>query len=118
MARSASHASPTVLELILEHEGTDVDLLTRIDRDTPLHLACRLEHPKARLAIASSLLEAGADPRIANKHKERPIDLLRSRDDDELRSELRRAEGELNVDMSAIATDDDGPVPASGYASD
>jgi ankyrin repeat protein len=81
---SASTPSPTVLEQLLEHDGpsphslqpslsisltpaytlgTDVDLKNRIEGDTPLHLAVKLENEDARLGVVEMLLDAGADPR-------------------------------------------------------
>lgn len=55
--------SPTVLEELLDYEGTDVDLRNRLEGATPLHLAIKLENEQARLGVVEMLLEAGADPR-------------------------------------------------------
>jgi len=41
------------------HGSTDV--LERIDKATPLHLAVQIQHTELRLYIFDSLLEAGAD---------------------------------------------------------
>lgn len=40
---SVVYASTTVLDHILEHEQCDVDLQNKLQRDTPLHLAVKIE---------------------------------------------------------------------------
>ncbi|KAG8753984.1 hypothetical protein FRC12_011355 [Ceratobasidium sp. 428] len=113
---SASHASTDVLEHILEQEDCDVDLQNRIDGYTPLHLAVRISHPKARMAVVTSLLDAGADPRIKDKHGQRPIDSVPFTDTT-LRDAFRKAEAEASVDQGDIANDSDGE-PGSGSGSE
>lgn len=88
---SCSTPSPSVLEQLLEHDGesppslisnsvltrailvgTDVDLKNRIEGDTPLHLAVKLENEDARLGVVEMLLDAGADPRfVPNSRSQR-----------------------------------------------
>ena len=41
--RSIIYASTTVLDHILEHDECDVDLQNKLQRDTPLHLAVKIE---------------------------------------------------------------------------
>jgi len=60
---SASSPSPDALQLLLETDGTDVDLQNRLDRATPLHLAVKLENEGARQGVIEMLLDAGANPR-------------------------------------------------------
>ncbi|MBW0490459.1 hypothetical protein O181_030174 [Austropuccinia psidii MF-1] len=102
--------SPNVLELILEHEGCDVDLLN-YQGQTPLHCAMNIKDLKPRLLITKSLLEAGADPRIRNKYHEKPIDTLLSPQPSdepelvELRKCLMEAEAEINIAPDDIAND-------------
>jgi ankyrin repeat protein len=60
----ASSPSPDALQLLLETDGTDVDLQNRLDRSTPLHLAVKLENEDARLGVIEMLLDAGANPRL------------------------------------------------------
>jgi hypothetical protein len=40
---SIIYASTTVLDHILEHDQCDVDLQNKLQRDTPLHLAVKIE---------------------------------------------------------------------------
>ncbi|WAQ80840.1 hypothetical protein PtA15_1A178 [Puccinia triticina] len=71
--------SPHVMELILEHEGADVDLRNK-EGKTPLLCAIEIEHPVAMFEITKSLLEAGADTRLRDiKTKESVSELLRKR---------------------------------------
>lgn len=125
--------SPNVLELILEHEGADVDLINKLGQ-TPLHCAVQIELSKPRLLITQSLLEAGADPRIrTTKTKEKPIDILMARlkgeargdggeggkDNDELIKLLKQSEADMNLDEDDIVNDDDdGDVGSDDVASD
>ena len=61
--RAIAHAEGylEILEHILEADDCDVDPQNRIEKATPLHLSLRIEDPELRLAVFSSLLEAGAD---------------------------------------------------------
>lgn len=89
---SVKSPSPEVLELLLDDERTDVDPQTKLDGDTPLHLAVKLDHPEARTWMVKTLLEAGADPSIRNKYRDKAVDLLpKGKDGDELREELQVA---------------------------
>ncbi|CAD6565456.1 MAG: hypothetical protein CYPHOPRED_005631 [Cyphobasidiales sp. Tagirdzhanova-0007] len=89
---------------IREHEATDVDLQDKMDGNTPLHHAVRLSHPEARKWVVRTLLEAGADPHIANKHRERAVDLLPPKD--ELQEDFKRAEAESAIESRDIVHDD------------
>ena len=48
---------PPSLEHLLETEGCDVDLQTRMDASTPLHLAVKVTDHELRLYLVRSLLE-------------------------------------------------------------
>lgn len=62
---ACAQASVQVIDALLEEE-VDVDLRNRLEGNTPLHEACRVEHEEPRNWIVSELLSAGADPRIRN----------------------------------------------------
>ena len=68
--------SPEVLELLLDDERLDVDPRNKLDGETPLHLAVRIEDAQARSWTVITLLDAGADPSIQNKHRDRAEELL------------------------------------------
>ncbi|KIR32522.1 hypothetical protein I352_04947 [Cryptococcus deuterogattii MMRL2647] len=112
------HASTNVLEPILCHDTCDVDLKNRLQGDTPLHIAVRNrwdQYEGLRLWLVRSLLEAGADTTIRNRHNERPIDILPraepnadpSSDNEKIRSALRQAEAEASLALSDAVVDDD-----------
>ena len=88
--RSVKSPSPEVLELLLDDERTDVDSANKLDGDTPLHLAVKLSDEQARSWTVKALLEAGADPSIRNKYRDKAVDLLPKDGavNDELRDEL------------------------------
>ena len=50
-----------MLDHILCHENCDVDPINKLDKETPLHIAVRLEDPGAREYFVASLLDAGAN---------------------------------------------------------
>lgn len=58
---SAMNGSTDVLEHILSHDECDVDPINRMEKQTPLHCALRIDHPQLRVAVIESLLDAGAD---------------------------------------------------------
>ncbi|GHJ90333.1 hypothetical protein NliqN6_6735 [Naganishia liquefaciens] len=133
------NASTTVLEHILCHEQCDVDLQNKLERDTPLHLAVKTEEDEReglRLYLVETLVEAGANPLIKNKHALRPIDTLpppppparrgapvpqaEGDDTEAVRALLRRAEAEMALGGAGngdIASDDD-LIDADDIASD
>ncbi|KAF9812515.1 hypothetical protein IEO21_06154 [Rhodonia placenta] len=114
---SASLGNPTVLEHILSHEECDVDPINRLERATPLHLALRIQDADLRKSVAESLLDAGADTSIKDKHGETAFNLLRP-DDIEIRALMRKAQAQTAISHDDIASDDDDGEPGSGSGSD
>ncbi|WOO85140.1 Ankyrin repeat-containing protein [Vanrija pseudolonga] len=137
------HGSTDVLEHLLEHDSIHLDLRNRLQGDTPLHIAVRQryeEHPAARLYIGrevgmdeqltstvGSLLEAGADQLVKNRHGQRPGDALPpwsenadpESDDEKIRSMLRRALAETMVASSGdVVDEDDDIIDPNDIASD
>ncbi|SCZ99505.1 BZ3500_MvSof-1268-A1-R1_Chr3-1g06044 [Microbotryum saponariae] len=111
MQEDASTPSPEVLEILLETEGTDVDLQNRLDKATPLHLAAQLEHPAARQGVMEMLLDAGADPKIKDKHGSLPADYLHPDESEEDRQIIAMIDESIVdatlIDDADIAEDDD-----------
>ncbi|EPS97800.1 hypothetical protein FOMPIDRAFT_90130 [Fomitopsis schrenkii] len=115
---AASHGNLTVLEHILSHEECDVDPVNRLEKATPLHLALRIQDKETRTSAVESLLEAGADTTIKDKHGETAFDLLRD-DDTEIRQLVRKARAQNSISHADIANDDDDePGSGSGSGSD
>ncbi|KDE06568.1 hypothetical protein MVLG_03065 [Microbotryum lychnidis-dioicae p1A1 Lamole] len=108
---AASTPSPEVLEILLETEGTDVDLQNRLDKATPLHLAAQLEYPAARQGVMEMLLDAGADPKIKDKHGSLPADYLHPNESEEDRQIIAMIDESIVdatlIDDADIAEDDD-----------
>ncbi|MCJ1255349.1 hypothetical protein MMC24_003165 [Lignoscripta atroalba] len=120
---AASYGSYDVLDTLLDQEGLEVDPLDRLEADTPLHKAVRFVNGlsktewEAGASLVDLLLDAGADPRIRNKAKLKPMELVDPRNT-ELRSILQKAEFAQMAGDDVVAVDeeqDDGPT---GSASD
>ncbi|KAG7007552.1 hypothetical protein G7Y79_00009g026610 [Physcia stellaris] len=107
---------------LLDQEGLEVDPIDRLEGDTPLHKAVRFINglPKQEWEAGSSivdlLIDAGADPRIRNKAKLKPMELADPRNID-LRASLQKAEFTMMAGDDVVDHDaeDDGPT---GSASD
>ncbi|GAA6009448.1 hypothetical protein JCM11491_003560 [Sporobolomyces phaffii] len=122
---AASSPSPDALQLLLETDGTDVDLQNRLDHATPLHLAVKLENEDARLGVIEMLLDAGANPSIKDRHGLKLADYLRPNDSETDKSILdlvRAAIAEQTMggvsNNADLADDSDDAGPASGSESD
>jgi uncharacterized protein len=101
-----------VLDLLLDQEGLEIDELDRMEGDTPLHKAVRFTNSldakewEAGKQIAEILLDAGCDPRIRNKAKLKPAELVDPRNED-MRALLRKAEYSAAVGHDDVVQDDD-----------
>ncbi|KAH9854298.1 ankyrin [Lenzites betulinus] len=104
---AASQGYLDILEDLLEQDGCDVDPQNRIEKATPLHLALRIEDDELRLAVASSLLDAGADYSIKDKNGETALDLI-PQGDTELRAMIRKIEAQSSIARDDVADDDSG----------
>ena len=100
----------------------EVDPVAVRDGDTPLHKAVRYinqewsgEANHGILALVEILIEAGADPRVRNKAKLKPMELADPRNSD-LRVMLQKAEYSQMAGNDVVDEDEDeGPT---GSASD
>ncbi|GAA6002100.1 hypothetical protein JCM10207_003073 [Rhodosporidiobolus poonsookiae] len=122
---AASSPSPEALGILLDTDGTDVDLQNRLERATPLHLAVKLENEAARQGVIEMLLDAGADPNIKDRHSLRVQDYLRP-DSSPVDKDILRAIREALADRTRgsvannadLVDDDDDGEPGSGSGSD
>ncbi|KAK1235378.1 hypothetical protein PQX77_001399 [Marasmius sp. AFHP31] len=87
-----------------------------MDKETPLHLAVKLDNDELRAHVVESLLDAGADTKIKNKHGETALDLVKP-GDEKTKSLIRKANAQSYIDTADIADDDD-DEPGSGSGSD
>lgn len=92
-----------------------------MEQDTPLHKAVRYvnsldksEWASVGHPIVDILIDAGCDPRIRNKAKLKPVELVDPRNT-ELRSILQKGEFSMQAGGDVVEDDDDGPT---GSASD
>ncbi|KAF2628052.1 ankyrin repeat protein-like protein [Macroventuria anomochaeta] len=116
---AATYGSYEILDVLLDQEGLEIELTDRIEGDLPLHKAVRYVNSLSKAdwpagsPIVEILLDAGCDPRIRNKAKLRPVELVDPRNT-ELREVLRK--GEFAMMMGGdVVEDDEGPA---GSASD
>lgn len=90
---TAKYGSYEVMDILLDQEELDIDPVNTIDGDTPLHLAVRYAlggEPEHGEFVTEELLEAGADPRVRNKHGVKPVDLIRDLENAEDKEVLER----------------------------
>ncbi|KAF1823406.1 uncharacterized protein K489DRAFT_355429 [Dissoconium aciculare CBS 342.82] len=120
---AAQYGAYDVLDTILDQEGVEIDGQERREGDTCLHKAVRFangldkaEWPFGR-EVVDILVDAGCDPRIRNKAKLKPIDLVDPRHA-ELRDALKKAELTLIAGADAIVDDDDDRPDGPGSESD
>jgi ankyrin repeat protein len=102
---AALHGSSGVLEYILTHEDCDVDPINYTDKQTPLHLAVRLDDPDVRRQVVESLLDAGADTTIKDKYSSTALDYVKN--DTVITALFRRAELQAAIHINDIADGDD-----------
>ncbi|CAI7652329.1 unnamed protein product [Penicillium bialowiezense] len=75
----AQYGSYETMDALFDIQFFECDPLTRMDKDTPLHTAVRYSNEKdAELGahMISMMCEAGCDPRVRNKHGQKPADLV------------------------------------------
>lgn len=81
------------MDALFDLEFFECDPLTRMDKDTPLHVAVRYANekdPELGLEMVNMMCDAGCDPRVRNKHGQKPIDL--AYDNQEIRKTLQQTE--------------------------
>ena len=103
------------MDYLFDIQHFECDPLTRVDQDTPLHTAVRYANEKDKelgLEMVKMMCEAGCDPRVRNKHGQKPIDLVY--DNKELKAALQQIEYILAEGVHVDA--DEGS--ADGSASD
>ncbi|KAK4895858.1 hypothetical protein LTR27_006028 [Elasticomyces elasticus] len=111
---AAQYGSYEVLDMILDQEGVEIDGQEKRDGDTCLHRAVRhcnelaKQDWEAGRAVVDILIDAGCDPRIRNKAKLRPIELVDPRNK-ELRTALQTAEMAIMAGGDVVVEDDDTP---------
>ncbi|EAW23133.1 ankyrin repeat-containing protein ANK1 [Aspergillus fischeri NRRL 181] len=89
----AMYGSYDTMDFLFDIQYFECDPLTRLDKDTPLHSAVRFANekdPELGLEMIKMMCEAGCDPRVRNKHGQKPIELVYNNQD--IKSTLQQAE--------------------------
>ncbi|KAK6498490.1 hypothetical protein TWF481_011081 [Arthrobotrys musiformis] len=96
---AAKYGNPEILDMLLDQEGLEVDPLSHMEGDTPLHVAAQYtsEDPEAGGYLIHLLVDAGADPRLKNNGQQKPIDLV-DPTSPEIRTYLSEAEAEAEAE--------------------
>ena len=83
------------LDALFDIQFFECDPLTPGDQDTPLHLAVRYaseRDPELGSEMIQMMCDAGCDPRIRNKHGQKPADIVYGSKASTIKSELGKAE--------------------------
>ena len=102
------------MDALFDIQFFECDPLTRMDKDTPLHIAVRYANDKdADLGreMVKMMCDAGCDPRVRNKHGQKPVDLVFNKP--EIKQVLMQAEYIMSEGIQ-----DEGNDLENGSASD
>ncbi|KTW32758.1 uncharacterized protein T551_00243 [Pneumocystis jirovecii RU7] len=107
---SVQHGSIACLNILLDIQDLEMNSKNFLEENTPLHKAVEYQYKDKDIALemsiyflckhkkyisdpklVESLINAGADPRIKNKMKQKPIDLV-DRKNNDIQSILKKAE--------------------------
>ncbi|KAJ2295972.1 putative ubiquinone biosynthesis monooxygenase, partial [Coemansia sp. RSA 2706] len=103
---AAQTRSLDCIRLLTKYKGIDANIQDRMSGNTPLHLVLiHGEEEDPMLDIVELLLKAGANPNIANKEHERPIQLTHD-DEDDIQRMLVRASVAIEAKHAQAAFDD------------
>ncbi|KAJ5514766.1 hypothetical protein N7463_004318 [Penicillium fimorum] len=112
----AQYGSYDTMDALFDIQFFECDPLTRLDKDTPLHIAVRYANEKdAELgeAMIKMMCEAGCDPRVRNKHGQKPAELVFN--NNEIKKTLQQTE---YIMAEGIQNTGDGADSDGGDASD
>ncbi|KAJ5468585.1 hypothetical protein N7475_006337 [Penicillium sp. IBT 31633x] len=112
----AQYGSYDTMDALFDIQFFECDPLTRLDNDTPLHIAVRYANDKdAELgeAMIKMMCEAGCDARVRNKHGQKPADLVFN--NNEIKKTLQQCE---YIMAEGIQNTGDGAESDGGEASD
>lgn len=105
------------MDALFDIQYFECDPVTRVDQDTPLHTAVRFANEKDAelgLAMIEMMCEAGCDPRVRNKHGQKPADLVYA-EHQEIKKALQKAEYILT---ESVQQESEGEEEGAGSASD
>ncbi|KAG0938163.1 hypothetical protein G6F57_009060 [Rhizopus arrhizus] len=96
------------LEVLVNHDDVDLDVKNTLEGNTPLHLAVEYANQDHEMAFAlvELLLAGGADPKIQNRDKFIPIQLVNPKHSD-IREKLEEASAAYEMDDADIVAEDE-----------
>ncbi|KAF9086794.1 hypothetical protein BGX29_008039 [Mortierella sp. GBA35] len=103
---AARHGSTECLEVLMYYDGINVNVINRIEGDTPLHKAAAYADPEISLAMVQILVNGGASTKLQNKNKQTPADMAPSDTHAEVKKLLENATLGSMVDSRDIPADD------------
>ncbi|KAJ5834385.1 hypothetical protein N7447_000411 [Penicillium robsamsonii] len=111
----AQYGSYDTMDALFDIQFFECDPLTRLDKDTPLHIAVRYANEKdAELgeAMIKMMCEAGCDPRVRNKHGQKPAELVFN--NNEIKKTLQQTEYIMaeGIQNTGDGADSDGEEPS------
>ncbi|CAG8898299.1 unnamed protein product [Penicillium egyptiacum] len=111
----AQYGSYDTMDALFDIQFFECDPLTRLDKDTPLHIAVRYANDKdAELgeAMVKMMCEAGCDPRVRNKHGQKPAELVFN--NNEIKKTLQQTEYIMaeGIQRTGDGVDSDGGEPS------
>lgn len=107
-----------IIDYLLDQEGFECDPINKREGDTPLHTAVRWANEQGKenhdyaIQLIEMMLEAGSDPRIRNKAKLKPAELV-TPSNTELKEVISKAEYVMQNEgdfVDAEEEDDEGPT--------
>nr|CAG8546126.1 14988_t:CDS:2 [Entrophospora candida]CAG8554179.1 8433_t:CDS:2 [Entrophospora candida] len=99
---AAKFGSLSVIEKLLTQPGIKIDQKNRLEGNTPLHQAVEYkDDPSVSYEIVKLLIDHGADPRILNKNKQTPKQLV-DLDNQELKNLLQQATLALQMQVMQV----------------
>ncbi|KAG0061575.1 hypothetical protein BGZ89_011326 [Linnemannia elongata] len=112
---AARHGSTGCLEILLYYDGINVNVINRIEGETPLHKAAAYPDPEIALEMVQILINGGASTKVQNKMKQTPADKAPSDTHAEVKEFLENAALGAMVDSRDIPAEDS---DSDGVASD
>ncbi|KAG0316025.1 hypothetical protein BGZ97_007536 [Linnemannia gamsii] len=112
---AARHGSTGCLEILLYYDGIDVNVINRIEGETPLHKAAAYSDPEIALEMVQILVNGGASTKLRNKLKQTPADKAPSDTHADVKEFLENATLGSMVDSRDIPAEDS---DSDGVASD
>ncbi|KAF9585994.1 hypothetical protein BGW38_010593 [Lunasporangiospora selenospora] len=89
---AAKSASTGCLEVLLYYDGIDINIVNRMEGDTPLHKAAAFEDTETALHMVQLLIMHGASPSIRNRLKQTAADKAPGDTHQEIKAFLEQAE--------------------------